>query len=236
MFDVVRGRSSAPTRLKPAVVVSVLAHAVVLTGALLLSRPVPPPTPEPPFKWPPIKAGLRGGTGNPAAPPVKPPRATGRKPPRAVRAPPEISRPVDLPSRTSAESQDPDPGPEEPGTPGTTGPGGAGDGPECATPPCGGGQGVVEEDVVAQVPVLLSAPEVTLSPDARRSGVEGTMLVRCVITAAGTVEGCEVLKGLPLADAAVLAALRARQYRPAQVEGRAVSVRHLFTIKIKQAR
>jgi TonB family protein len=62
------------------------------------------------------------------------------------------------------------------------------------------------------------------------------MLVRCIITAAGTVEGCEVLKGLPLADAAVLAALRARQYRPAQVEGRAVSVRHLFTIKVQQTR
>jgi hypothetical protein len=45
-----------------------------------------------------------------------------------------------------------------------------------------------------------------------------------------------VLRGVPLADAAVLAALRARQYRPAQVEGRAVSVRHLFTIKIRQAR
>ncbi|HEY3585507.1 MAG TPA: hypothetical protein VGK85_00055 [Myxococcaceae bacterium] len=45
-----------------------------------------------------------------------------------------------------------------------------------------------------------------------------------------------MLKGLPLADAAVLAALRARQYKPALVEGRAVSIRHLFTIKVKQAR
>lgn len=89
---------------------------------------------------------------------------------------------------------------------------------------------------MAEMPVLLSGPEVTLSPEARRTGVEGTMLVRCVITVTGTVEGCEVLKGVPLADAAVLAALRARQYRPAQVEGRAVSVRHLFSIKIRQAR
>lgn len=89
---------------------------------------------------------------------------------------------------------------------------------------------------MAEVPVLLSAPEVILSPEARRSGVEGTMLVRCVITATGSVEGCEVLKGLPLADAAVLAALRARQYKPARIEGRAVSMRHLFTIKVKQAR
>jgi TonB family protein len=90
--------------------------------------------------------------------------------------------------------------------------------------------------VVAEMPVLLSAPDVVLSPAARRSGVEGTILVRCVITATGSVDSCEVLKGLPLADAAVLAALRARQYKPALVEGRAVSIRHLFTIQVKQAR
>jgi TonB family protein len=94
----------------------------------------------------------------------------------------------------------------------------------------------VTEDVVAEMPVLLSAPEVTLSPEARRSGVEGTLLVRCVIAATGSVEGCEVLKGLPLAEAAVLAALQARQYRPAEIGGRPVSVRHLFTVKVRQAR
>ena len=89
---------------------------------------------------------------------------------------------------------------------------------------------------MAALPVLLSAPEVTLGADARRMGVGGTMLVRCVITTAGTVEGCEVLRGVPLAEAAVLAALRARQYRPAQVDGRPVSVRHLFTVNLGQGR
>src|SRR5262249_61433416 len=43
MFDVVRGRSRALTRLRPALVVSLFAHAVLLSGALLLSRPEPPP-------------------------------------------------------------------------------------------------------------------------------------------------------------------------------------------------
>jgi TonB family protein len=92
------------------------------------------------------------------------------------------------------------------------------------------------EDVVAEMPVLLAGPEVRLSQEAVRSGVAGTMLVRCVITAAGTVEACEVLKGVPLAEAAVLAALQGRHYRPAQIEGHAVSVRHLFTIKINPGR
>ncbi len=73
-----------------------------------------------------------------------------------------------------------------------------------------------------------------LSAEARRTGVEGTVRIRCVITAAGTVEGCEVLERLPLAEAAVLAAIQARRYRPAEIEGRAVSVRHLFTIRIRR--
>ena len=36
MFDVVRGLFSAPSRLKPAVVVSVLAHVLLLAGAIVL--------------------------------------------------------------------------------------------------------------------------------------------------------------------------------------------------------
>ena len=154
----------------------------------------------------------------------------GRKPRRTVRTPLEIPRPVDPQTRTTPEAQ---------ATSGrrwlrrarSSGTGGRRGGPECATPPCGGGSGVVEEDVVAEMPVLLSAAEVTLSPEARRTGVEGHDARALRDHGPGSVEGCEVLKGLPLADAAVLAALRARQYRPAQVAGRAVSVRHLFTIR-----
>ena len=235
MFDVVRGRSSAPTRLKPAVVVSLLAHAVLLAWAVLLSRPPPPPAPEPKIPWSGIKESLRGGGRGPPAPPATPPRSNGRRGPRTVRTPVEVSRPIDLPPRTAPETDDGDSGDNGPGVPGGQGPGVTRDGPECATPPCGGPD-IFSEDVVAKMPVLLSAPEVTLSPEARRSGVEGTMLVRCVITAAGTVEGCEVLRSLPLAEAAVLAALRGRQYRPAEIAGRPVSMRQVFTIKLRQTR
>ena len=232
MFDVVRDRSSAPTRVKPALVVSLFAHAVLLAVALTLSHPAPPP-PEPPnVTWKGPRPGRQGGGGTPSKPPA-PPKVIGRRPTREVRTPLEIARPVDLPPRTAPELQDGDPDADRTGPPGSRG---TDDGQECAAPPCGGSQGVIEDDVVAQVPLLLSAPEVTLPAEARRNGVEGPMLVRCVITSAGTVEGCEVLKGLPVADAAVLAALHVRQYRPARVEGRAVSVRHLFTIKIQQPR
>jgi len=95
---------------------------------------------------------------------------------------------------------------------------------------------VSSENVVAQVPVLVSGPPVVLPLEARRSGVEGTLVARCLITAAGAVEDCQVLDTVPLAEAAVLAALRGRHYRPAEVDGRPVSVRHTFRIKLERAR
>src|SRR5262249_7867225 len=115
------------------------------------------------------------------------------------------------------------------------GAGGQGSGAEGATPPCGGDGAGVSEGGVAAMPRLLSRPEVGLPADVRRTGVQGTMVVRCVITATGAVEGCQVMKGVPLAEAAVLAALQARHYRPAQVEGRPVSVHHNFTVHIGPA-
>ena len=165
----------------PAVVVSSSPTLVLLAGAILLSRPALPPAAERPSGGRGCHPGPRGGRGSPGTPPATPPRSKGRKPPRTVRTPLEIPRPVDPPARTTAgrrrwgrRGSDT---PEQPDR------GRRGDGPECATPPCGGGPGVVEEDVVAEMPVLLSAAEVMLSAEARRTGVEGTMLVRCVITA-----------------------------------------------------
>ncbi|MGZ6071749.1 MAG: energy transducer TonB [Myxococcaceae bacterium] len=230
MFDVVRGRSPGPTRVRPALLVSLLAHAVLLAAALGLSRPVPPPAAEPPIHWVKPHGPRAGGSPGPMA--ASPPRkarhpVTPRSPPRQV---PRAAEPAPIPSTAPGES-----GSDVPSVEAGTGPGGPG-GPACATPPCGADPGVLSEDVVAAMPVLLSGPDVTLSPEARRTGVEGTVRVRCIITAAGTVEGCEVLERLPLAEAAVLAAIQGRRYRPAEVEGRAVSVRHLFTIRIRQAR
>src|SRR5262249_6838178 len=162
--------------------------------------PAPPPAPEPFVKaWPRPPRG--GGGGNPATPPSKPPKVNGRKPTRTVRMPVEVQRPVDVPARDASEARNEVPGRDEPGPGDAKGPGGGpGDGAECATPPCGDGGGVFSEDVVAEMPELIAGPEVRLSQEAVRSGVAGTMSVRCVITAAGTVEACEVLKGLPLAE------------------------------------
>ena len=235
MFDVVRGRSRALTRLRPALVVSLLAHAVLLAAAVLLSHPAPPGPPERLVPVRPPRGKLVGSSEAPASPSPAAPRAHRPGRPRPPEQHPLARRPETQPA-APIEPADGSAGAAESGETTGEGPGGLGDGPACATPPCGDAMGIQSEDVVAAMPVLLSAPEVTLSLEARRSGVEGTMLVRCVITAVGSVEGCEVLQGLPLAETAVLAALRGRQYRPAEISGRPVSVRHLFTIKVRQAR
>jgi len=54
MFDVVRGRSRDATELRPAIVVSLAAHAVLLAVALLLSQPTSarPPGPLIPVRVP----------------------------------------------------------------------------------------------------------------------------------------------------------------------------------------
>jgi len=235
MFDVVRGRSREATELRPALVISLATHAVILAVALLLSQPVAPPPPEHTIPVHVPRAHLTSGPATAVAPSTPSSQALRPKRIRPAEQHPLARRTDPAPAAATSErvatGSDDSRGPG--GEPGN-GPGS--EGPACATPPCGDGAGVFSEDVVAALPVLLSAPEVTLGADARRMGVGGTMLVRCVITAAGTVEGCEVLRGVPLAEAAVLAALRARQYRPAQVDGRPVSVRHLFTVNLGQGR
>lgn len=216
-------------------VVSVLAHALLLAGAILLSHPAPPGPPEKVIPVRPPRGTLFGGSRSPATPPPAGPRAHRPVRPRppeqhplARRSEAQPATPVDR----AGGSDDSGGSNEMPGE----GRGGPGEGPACATPPCGDAMGIQSEDVVARMPVLLSAPEVMLSPEARRTGVEGTMIVRCVITAAGSVEGCQVLRGLPLAEAAVLAALQGSHYRPAEIGGRPVSVHHMFTIKVRKTR
>jgi protein TonB len=235
MFDVVRGRTSGPTRLGPALVLAISAHALLLAGALLLSHPAPRPRPEPPIPgWPTVstRAGRPSAPAGPSAPAV-PPKA--HRPP-VPRRPPEQHPLARRPEPSPAPA--PDPGAsagDSPGTGAGQGSGDVGEAPGCATPPCGAGAGLYSEDVVAEMPVLLSGPEVQLSPEARRAGAEGTVRLRCVIAASGAVESCEVLEGRSLAEAGVLAALEARRYRPAQLDGRPVAVRHLFTVRVRSA-
>jgi TonB family protein len=79
-------------------------------------------------------------------------------------------------------------------------------------------------------PVLISGPSPEYTPMALERRVEGTMVIRCVITVAGTVHGCRVIKSLPFMDRAAIAALEQRKYKPALQAGKPVDVYYTFTI------
>ncbi|HTO96805.1 MAG TPA: TonB family protein [Myxococcales bacterium] len=79
-------------------------------------------------------------------------------------------------------------------------------------------------------PVFLSGPSLDYTPQALERRVEGTMAIRCVITVAGKVHGCRVLKSLPFMDRATVNALERRKYKPALRAGQPVDVYYTFTI------
>jgi protein TonB len=85
-------------------------------------------------------------------------------------------------------------------------------------------------------PVFVSGPELAYTRRALERDVEGLMIVKCVVTSAGQVRRCQVLKGLPYMDEAVVEALERRRYRPATLGGEPVDVSYVFRINLKLPR
>ena len=83
------------------------------------------------------------------------------------------------------------------------------------------------------LPSMVSGPVPEYTPDALERGVEGSMRVRCVVTADGQVRSCKVLKGLPFMNGAVVGALERRKYRPAFAQGKPVDIYYTFNIRLK---
>ncbi|AUX47844.1 protein kinase [Sorangium cellulosum] len=81
-------------------------------------------------------------------------------------------------------------------------------------------------------PAPISAPAVAYTREARQARVEGTVIAKCVVTTAGSLTGCRIIKGLPHMDEAVLSALAASRYRPITFQGRPVNVDYVFSIKL----
>ncbi|MBM7115013.1 TonB family protein [Archangium primigenium] len=81
-------------------------------------------------------------------------------------------------------------------------------------------------------PVEVQGKDIVYTREALAARVEGTMLLKCIITTQGGVEGCRVIKGLPHMNEAVVDALQSRTYKPILVQGQAVAVDYPFTIRI----
>jgi TonB family protein len=82
-------------------------------------------------------------------------------------------------------------------------------------------------------PVMLSGPAPEYTAEAMERGVEGTMVLRCVVLTDGSVRGCAVRQGLPFMNRACIDALQARKYKPAMQAGKPVDVTYTFTIRLK---
>jgi protein TonB len=99
--------------------------------------------------------------------------------------------------------------------------------------PPGDAAGPVEFDGRMTPPVKLSGPDPRYTPEAIAREIEGTMTVRCVVGVSGTVRECQVVRGLPYLDGAVVHALERRVYRPATLAGAPVEVSYVFRISMR---
>jgi serine/threonine-protein kinase len=82
------------------------------------------------------------------------------------------------------------------------------------------------------LPEQLSGKEIVYSREAIAAKVEGTMIVKCVITIAGRIEKCRIIKPVPHMEQSVLDALASRVYKPVTFQGKPVAVEYLFNIRL----
>ena len=105
--------------------------------------------------------------------------------------------------------------------------------PRIQAPPKPKGPMQVTEDMAK--PVAISQATPAYPPDARANGIEGTVVVKYVITETGTVTNIQIVRGPTEFHAAVKAAMQSWRFRPAMLEGKPVSVSriHRFPFRIR---
>ena len=95
------------------------------------------------------------------------------------------------------------------------------------------GAGPVRFEEGMTPPRMLFGPDPKYTPQALEREIEGTMLVRCIVTTEGVVQSCLVLRSLPFMDAAVIQALERRRYSPALLDGRPIDCEYIFRVQLK---
>jgi protein TonB len=81
-------------------------------------------------------------------------------------------------------------------------------------------------------PTLLSKADIDYTREARDANVEGLVLAKCVITVGGELTRCRILKGVPLMDAQVLAALGKWRYSPVLYQNKPVAVEYVVSVRL----
>lgn len=98
----------------------------------------------------------------------------------------------------------------------------------------GGTGGVVPFGEGMTRPPPIQADEIQFTREAREAKVSGLMIVKCTIGLDGSLTDCRVIKGVPMMDQAVLAALARHKGPPVTLQGRPVTVSYTFNIRLKQ--
>jgi eukaryotic-like serine/threonine-protein kinase len=92
--------------------------------------------------------------------------------------------------------------------------------------------GIVPTDQLTSRPRMLSGEAPRSPVSARVARVEGTSVARCVVTPKGKLEGCHIVKSVPLMDEAILDSLKTRVYEPGRVGTEAVSTEISVVIRV----
>src|ERR1700682_820869 len=179
----------------------------------------------------------------PPPPPPPPPAARHKTTPREIKPKQEFTtqtviQPKEIPK---VEEKPPDPDPEaeedlgvEGGVEGGVVGGvvGGGVGGQIGGVLPGQGTGPVEFNDTMTPPRVLSGPNPEYTPQALEKEVEGTMIVKCIVSVQGQVRNCRIMKSLPFMDRAVISSLERRKYSPALLHGQPIEVDYIFNIKL----
>jgi periplasmic protein TonB len=85
-------------------------------------------------------------------------------------------------------------------------------------------------------PRKIAGPDPQYTPEALEREIQGTLVVKCTVTAQGVVRDCRVIKSVPYMDRAVIDALECRRYTPALLHGQPVEVDYSFRVQVKLPR
>lgn len=204
--------------------------ALVIHGA---QRPVSEPRTDPEVKLVmQARAPLPQGEGRGEAPPGRQPEAKGapaakgNRPPALTAARDRTGDPAVEAAPVPADDAVPPPR-REPGAEAVS------DERAAAFATAAAGSDVLPFGEGMSPPRLLEGPDPVVPREAREARVEGTMLVKCVITTAGALQGCRVLKSLPFLEEPVLEALARRRYTPVLFQGRPVNVEYVIPLRFE---
>ncbi|ATB40801.1 energy transducer protein TonB [Cystobacter fuscus] len=254
MFQSVIQQSAAGRgRFGTGIWVSLLVHAGVLGGALLLSKANHEAAPP---KEPDVLIFQHHPSGPPRPQTASPrpeqksasPKVADKKPPtprKTLRQPTLIPPPPPLePQPVEPEPAEPTPSDAEASSEPTASPLGSAIGEVIGDTACrncpvgpanqGTGEEVIPFGAGMTPPQLLSeGVPVRYTSDALQAGVRGLLIAKCIITSNGQVDDCHVIKGLPFMDQAVLESLESRRYRPVTFQGKPVNALYTFNVKLQ---